>query len=413
MYQRFINHSLNAALADTRVVLLNGARQTGKSTIARAMAERRGGQYITLDDPAVAGLARYDPAALIDGAGDFLVIDEVQYAPALFPIIKMAVDRDPRPGRFLLTGSANIFLLPKLSESLAGRMEILPLQPLAQAELEGVESRFIASLFSDTPLPVRTIAVDRTDVCQRMIAGGYPELLGRKSQTRRNAWFHSYISSLLQRDVRDLANIEGLTDLPRLLALLAARATSMMNISEVSRSSGLAHTTLRRYLSLLEATFILQPLPAWSANLGKRLVKSPKLHLIDSGLTAHLRGETDYQALLQSPSLGVLLEQFVVQEIRKLIHFSGMPIAAFHFRTSDRYEVDMVLEESGRDVVGVEIKASANIDERAFKGLHVLADVAKEHFHRGIVLYMGNKVLPFGKGMTAIPISALWRGLGE
>ncbi len=413
MYRRFIDHSLSAALADTRVVLLNGARQTGKSTIARAMAEAHGGQYVTLDDPAVAGLVRSDPAALIDGAGDFLVIDEVQHAPELFPIIKIAVDRDPRPGRFLLTGSANIFLLPKLSESLAGRMEILPLQPLSQAELEDVESGFIASLFSDAPLAVRTLAVDRADVCRRIMAGGYPELLGREAQERRNAWFRSYISSLLQRDVRDLANIEGLTDLPRLLALLAARIAGMMNMSEVSRTSGLAHTTLRRYLSLLEATFILQPLPAWSANLGKRLVKSPKLHLIDSGLAAHLRGETGHQALLQSPSLGALLEQFVVQELRKLIDFSGMSIAAFHFRTSDRYEVDMVLEGPGQTIVGVEIKASAIVDEKAFRGLKVLADVAKERFHRGIVLYMGDKVLPFGKGMTAIPISALWREFGE
>jgi hypothetical protein len=409
MYQRFIEKSLEDALADTRVVLLNGARQTGKSTIARAMAEERNGQYLTLDDPAVAGLAKSDPVAFIDGAGDFLVIDEIQHAPELFPAIKMSVDRDPRPGRFLLTGSANIFLLPKLSESLAGRMEILPLQPLAQAEIDAAPSDFIQELFAETALPIRTSAVDRADVCRRIVTGGYPELPGRKTAERRNAWFRSYIGSLLQRDVRDLANIEGLTDLPRLLSLLAARITGLTNISEVSRAAGLAHTTLRRYLSLLEAIFILQPLPAWSPNLGKRLVKSPKLHLIDSGLAAYLRGETDSRALLQSPSFGGLLEQFVVQEIRKLIGFSGMQAAAYHFRTSDGYEVDMVLEGPDQALVGIEIKASANIDARSFRGLKMLADTAKNRFHRGILLYMGEKVLPFGDRMTAAPISMLWR----
>jgi len=408
MYRRFINNNLVAALGDTRVVLLNGARQTGKSTIAQAIAEERNGQYVTLDDPAVTGIARSDPSSLIDAAGDFLVIDEVQHAPELFPAIKIAVDRDNRPGRFLLTGSANVFLLPKLSESLAGRMEILPLQPLSQGEISGVESDLIVSLFSDKTWQVMTIDVNRINVCQRIVTGGYPELVGRSAVERRNAWFRSYISSLLQRDVRDLASIEGLTDMPRLLALLAARAAALMNMSEVSRSSGLAHTTLRRYLSLLETTFILQPLPAWSSNLGKRLVKSPKIHLIDSGLTACLRGETDAGVLAQSPSLGGLLESFILQEIRKLIDFSQMDIKAYHFRTSDGREVDIVLEGQGQSVIGLEVKASANVSASDFSGLHALAETAGNKFQRGVVLYMGDTVLPFGKQMYALPVSALW-----
>jgi len=408
MYRRFINKRLRAALDDTRVVLLNGARQTGKSTIAQAIAEERGGQYLTLDDPAVAGLARSDPSALIDAAGDFLVIDEVQHAPELFPAIKMAVDRDGRPGRFLLTGSANVFLLPKLSESLAGRMEILPLQPLSQSEISGRESRLVESIFSDNAWQVATIDVDRIDVCHRIITGGYPELAGRPAEERRNAWFRSYISSLLQRDVRDLASIEGLTDMPRLLALLAARAAALMNISEVSRSSGLAHTTLRRYLSLLAATFIFQPLPAWSSNLGKRLVKSPKIHLLDSGLVAHLRGETDARALSQSPSLGSLLESFILQEFRKLIDFSEKDITAYHFRTSSGREVDIVLEGRGQRIAGIEVKASANIAASDFSGLRVLAETAGSKFQRGVVVYLGDKLLPFGEQLYALPISALW-----
>ena len=408
MYRRHIDLRLQAALGDTRVVLLNGARQTGKSTIAQAISEQRHGQYLTLDDPAVAGLAHSDPSALIHAAGDFLVIDEVQHAPELFPAIKMAVDQDPRPGRFLLTGSANVFLLPKLSESLAGRMEILPLQPLSQAELSGAESGLIESMFSDHAWQVMTVDVNRIDVCQRIITGGYPELAGRPTQDRRNAWFRSYISSLLQRDVRDLASIDGLTDMPRLLALLAARTAGLMNISEVSRTSGLAHTTLRRYQSLLEATFIFQPLPAWSSNLGKRLVKSPKVHLLDSGLTAHLRGETDAGALSLSQSLGPLLESFVLQEVRKLIDFSLMDINAYHFRTSSGREVDIVLEDAGQRIVGIEVKASANVATSDFSGLRALAETVGNKFQRGVVVYMGDKVLPFGEHFYALPISALW-----
>jgi hypothetical protein len=408
MYRRFIEDRLRAALSDTRVVLLNGARQTGKSTMVRAMVDERRGQYLTLDDPAVAGLARSDPAALVQSAGDFLVIDEVQHAPELFPAIKMAVDRDQRPGRFLLTGSANIFLLPQLSESLAGRIEILPLQPLSQCEIEDDASRLAETLFSDSPWPMRTMAVDRADICRRIIRGGFPELAGRPTVERRNAWFRSYITSLLQRDVRDLANIEGLTDMPRLLSLLAARTAGLMNMSEVSRSSGLAHTTLRRYLSLLEATFILQPLPAWSPNLGKRLVKSPKIHLIDSGLTAHLRGDTDASALMRSASLGPLLENFILQEMRKLVDFSPADIAAFHFRTSGGQEVDIVLEGPGQAIVGIEIKASANVSASDFSGLKALADTAGTKFLRGVVFYMGENLLPFGDGLYALPISALW-----
>jgi len=287
-------------------------------------------------------------------------------------------------------------------------MEILPLQPLSQAELDGVENRFIESLFSDPPWPVATLAVERMEVFRRIVTGGYPEVVARKSEYRQNIWFRSYINSLLQRDVRDLANIEGLTELPRLLQLLAARSSGLMNMSEVSRASGLAHTTLRRYLSLLEATFILQLLPAWSPNFGKRLVKSPKLHLIDSGLVAHLRGEIAADALQQSPSLGPLMEQFVVQEIRKLIDFSGMAISPYHFRTSTGQEVDMVLEGPGQSIVGVEIKSSAHINASAFKGLKTLAEVAGDRFHRGVLIYMGDKILPFGERMIAVPVSALW-----
>lgn len=409
MYTRHLYHALQSALGDARVVLLNGARQTGKSTLARQVAEERGGQYLTLDDPATRALATSDPGALIETGAAFTVIDEVQYAPALFPAIKRAVDTDPRPGRFLLTGSANVFLVPKLAESLAGRMEILPLHPLSQAEMGDSDSNLVDRLFDAHGWRTVTLPINRIDVANRIVAGGFPEAVTRSPGERRDAWFRGYVASILQRDIRDLAHIEGLTDMPRLLSLLAARPSALMNMSEVSRASGIAHSTLRRYLSLLEATFLLQPLPAWSTNIGKRLVKSPKIHLLDTGLTAHLAGLTDTDALTRAPALGPMLESFVVQEIRKHLAWSRQQATAWHYRSAAGQEVDLVLEAPGQRIVGVEIKATANISAGDFSGLRALADTGGEKFVCGVLFYLGENVLPFGNKLWAVPVSAFWQ----
>jgi len=409
MYRRHIEPALRAALADTRVVLLNGARQTGKSTLAEELAREGGGRYLTLDDPTLLGTARSDPAALVQGATGLTVIDEVQKAPELLPALKREVDRDKRPGRFLLTGSANIFLLPRVAESLAGRIEILPLQPLSQDEVAGRTASLPDALFSGAPWRTRRSSLGRLDVCQRVVAGGFPEVLARDVGARRAAWFSSYVSSLLQRDVRDLANIDGLTEMPRLLGLLAARASTLMNMAELSRASGIAHSTLKRYLTLLEATFILQPLPAWSSNLGKRFVKSPKIHLVDAGLTAHLRGEPDAEHLMLSPAVGPLLETFVLQELRKQLSWSQQAATPHHFRTPAGREVDIVLEAPGGKVVGIEVKAAAAVDTADFSGLAALAEAAGKKFVCGVVLYLGEQAVPRGGNLWALPIDALWR----
>jgi len=410
MYRRNIESTLETVLQDTRVVLLNGARQTGKSTLAQKIAEERNGRYLTLDDEAVLAVARSDPSALLRAAPGLTVIDEVQRAPELFAAMKMEVDRQRTPGRFLLTGSANIFLLPRLSESLAGRMEVLPLLPLSQDEMAGARSTFMETMLSDTDWRIRRSNVDRVDICRRIIGGGFPEAVARPAGERRSAWFKGYLSSLIQRDVRDLSSIEGLTDLPRLLGLLAARSSALMNMSELSRSVGIAHSTLRRYLSLLEAVFILQPLPAWSTNSGKRLVKSPKIHLIDSGLAAQLCGDTNPEPLSQSSKIGPLLETFVVQELRKQLGWSKQPATAFHFRSAAGREVDLVLELPGGAVSGVEIKAAAKVGKGDFAGLEALAEEAGKKFIRGVLLYFGDHVLPFGDALAAVPITELWAG---
>lgn len=409
MYRRHVEPALRAALADTRVVLLTGARQTGKSTLAGEIAKEQGGRYLTLDDETLLGTARSDPTALLHGADGLTVIDEVQKAPELLPALKREVDRDKRPGRFLLTGSANIFLVPRVAESLAGRIEILPLLPLSQDELAGRAASLPDALFSGRPWRTRRSALKRLEVGSRIVAGGYPEVLARAAGARRAAWFTSYVSSLLQRDVRDLANIDGLTEMPRLLGLLAARASTLMNMAELSRAVGIPHSTMKRYLTLLEATFILQPLPPWSANLGKRFVKAPKIHLLDSGLTAHLRGESDPAQLVAAPTVGPLLETFVLQELRKQLGWSRQAATPYHFRTAAGREVDIVLEAPGGKVVGIEVKAAAALDTSDFAGLHALAEAAGKKFVRGVVLYLGEHVVPRGDNLWALPIDELWQ----
>lgn len=407
MFPRNIEQILRTSLSDTPVVLLNGARQTGKSTLANALAKSLSATYVTLDDTTQLAAAKSDPHGFLNGLGKQTVIDEVQKAPDLFPAIKMAVDQDRRPGRFLLTGSANVLLLPKISESLAGRMELITLWPLSQGEMDSREERFIDGVFSEE-MP-ELIDEDEKDLFDIIVKGGYPEVVQRITEERRNTWFEGYITALLQRDVRDMSNIDGLTEMPRLLSLLASRLGGLLNISELSRSSGIANTTLKRYLSLLQATFLYQPLLPWSVNIGKRLVKSSKIHLIDSGMATYLTGFTR-EIFKKNPTFfGHLLETFVVGELRKQLGWSNKRVNLFHYRTSADQEVDIVMTDATGQLVGIEVKASSTIKKKDFRGLEALAHDTADQFLRGIVLYAGSETANFGKRFTVAPISALWR----
>lgn len=408
MYRRIITQPLKAALDDSPVVLINGARQTGKTTLVQALEEER--VYLTFDDASILSAAKDDPAGFLAGFTGPVTLDEIQHTPELFPAIKATVDRKRTPGRFLLTGSANILLLPRLAESLAGRMEILTLWPLAQAEIEGwSDGNLLDRLFAEelyfSPLP----EVTRTDLIRRVMLGGYPEPMARTDEARRRAWFGSYLATILQRDVRDMANIEGLTALPRLLSLLASRTGALLNLADISRMSGLAYTTLTRYMTLLEATFLVQPLPSWSANLGTRMVKSPKLLLSDTGLAASLLGLTEERLATEGPLFGALLETFVAMELRKVSGGSAQAIQFFHYRTKAGEEVDALLEDGAGRLVGIEVKASATVTSNDFKGLRALANTAGDRFVRGLVLYAGNRIIPFGERLHAIPLSLLWQ----
>lgn len=397
------------ALSDTPVVMLNGARQTGKSTLAKTLTTKSyPARYITLDDATSLAAAKHDPAGFISGLSGPAIIDEIQRAPELFIAIKAAVDLDRRPGRFLLTGSANVLLLPRLSESLAGRMEIFTLWPLSQGEFCGIREGFIDAVFSEKPLPSNFKSTDNNStLLERAIRGGYPEASSRTSEARRRAWFGSYITTILQRDVRDIANIDGLNAMPRLLSILATRSASLLNYSELSRTTGLPQSTLKRYMALFETTFLLNHLPAWSSNLGKRLVKTSKIVLNDTGLLASLLS-VDASRLENSPLSGALVENFVIMELKKQISWSDTKPLILHYRTQTGQEVDVVLEDTAGRVVGIEVKTSKSVTGQDFKGLQSFAEAAGRNFVRGIVLYGGSETVSFGRNLLALPIASLW-----
>ncbi len=415
MYQRLISPRLVNALQDTPVVVLQGARQTGKSTLAQSLTtDAFPAEYLSFDNLTTLAAAQQDPVGFIQGlSGKHIILDEVQRVPNLFLAIKAEVDRQRSPGRFLLTGSANALFLPRVSDALVGRMEVLTLYPLAQSEIEGRENNFISTTFTGKLPAAARISSGRQDLVQRALRGGYPEALARINEERRRDWFDSYITTLLQRDVRDLAQIQGLSELPLLLALIAARATAPLNVSDLSRSAKIPVATLNRYLTLLQATFIVQTIPAWSSNLSSRLVKAPKLLLNDSGLLAHLNSFTASQLDTMPTMLGMLFENFVGMELVKLASWSTAHPQLFAFRTHDQKEVDYLLQDRRGKIVGIEVKAASAVIEADLKGLRALAELSTTRFACGVVLYTGDRIIPFGKNLYAVPIAALWTPFQE
>ena len=343
LYPRFARRRLEEALEDTPVVLVHGPRQCGKTTLARMVGDAAGYEYITFDDDVQLAAAQADPVGFVADLTDRTVLDEVQRVPALFLALKSAVDRDRRPGRFILTGSANVLLVPKLADSLAGRMEILRLHPLAQDELAGKASRFIDVLFA---AQFRNRRFERLGavLAERIAAGGYPAALLRSKTKRRAAWYRDYIETLVQRDVRDLARISALGSLPRLLQLAAGQTARLVNVAEMASAFQLSRPTIRDYVVLLERIFLLEHLPPWHSNRLSRLIKTPKLHLADTGLASALLGVDAEFLIKDRVLLGQLLETFVFQELKRQASWNDTPVQFYHFRDKDGVEVDIVLE---------------------------------------------------------------------
>lgn len=409
MIKRSLEAPIRAALADTPVTMVVGARQTGKSTLVTSIAAGDDTGYISFDDPTTLDIARSDPVAFVEELDGTSIIDEVQRAPEVFLPIKTAVDRDRRPGRFLFTGSANPLFIPDVAEALAGRIEILTLWPLSGTELEGRPEAKIARLLLDPDASPRGVhPVDRVELASRVVRGGFPEAVDRENPERRDRWFGNYLTTILERDVRALGDITRLEQLPRLLTALALRSRGSLNKSGLSRELALPLSSMERYLLLLERIYLVRRLPAWHNRLGPRLVKAPKVLICDPGLLCHLV-RFDEQRLLSDPtSFGLALEGFVGVELVKAADVDPGNPRLMHYRTSKGVEIDFILEAADGRVAAVEVKASSSLAAADFRRFDRLREILGPRFVRGVVFYTGDRVLSFGDRLQAWPVSLLW-----
>lgn len=409
LYDRFAETALQQALIDTPVVLIHGSRQCGKTTLAQVIGQQQGHHYLSFDDDNQLQAAKADPVGFVQSLPEKVILDEIQRIPELFTSIKASVDQNRTPGRFILTGSANVLLLPKLADSLAGRMEIIHLRPLAQCEIAGVKPTFLEQLFkADFGAALNQNRYSRLGeslaglICQ----GGYPAAIARNTPNRRSAWYRDYITTIVQRDVRDIASIRNLDTLPKLLTLAASQTARLFNSADLAAPFAISRPTIREYLALLEQIFLIEQLQPWFSNRLSRLIKTPKMHLTDTGLACALLG-VDSQTLWQDKALlGQLLETFIYQELRKHADWQPEKFNFYHFRNKDQVEVDIVIEQ-GRKLVGIEIKAAATITANDFKGLRKLKEACEEQFAAGVVFYDGANILPFGEKLFAVPIGLL------
>lgn len=405
---RFLAPVVREALTDTPVVCVVGPRQSGKTTLVQHLAPDRA--FFSLDENNYYQTASLDPSGFVAALPDAVTVDEVQRVPSLLPAIKRAVDRSRRPGRFLLTGSANLLLLPTVTESLAGRMEIVQLQPLTEAEKEHKNGQFLIALLQGALKPnirPETTTAGPT-LAERLVAGGYPEPLTR-SPVRARQWHRQYLRGIIERDVREVARVRDARELARMLELLALRSAQLFNASNLANDLGVHRETVEHYVTVLERLFLVRRLPAWHRNTAKRLIRSPKVHLLDSGLAATLADLTVADWLNNRDRMGNLLESFVVQQLSAQAAWTDPDLRFWHYRDKDRVEVDAVITR-GRKTWGIEVKAAASVTSRDGRGLARLADQCGKDFERGILFYEGRDIFPLtDKRMLAVPLSELWR----
>lgn len=406
MHPRFVETRIREALKDTPVVALNGPRQSGKTTLAKLVAgDDRA--YFTLDDATVLEAARSDPTAFVRGL-DRAIIDEVQRAPDLMLALKRSIDEDRRPGRFLITGSANLMTMKAARESLAGRMEVISLLPLAQAEvLEQGAPTFLTQAFAGE-VSASGKPVIGADLVSVVLAGGYPDVLARQNPARRRAWCRSYIDAIAKRDVRDISTIEKPNEIPNLIRVAAHHSARLLNITTIGNDLRLARKTVETYLDLLEQLFLVDRLEPWHRNDLSRLIKTPKLHFMDSALLAAASGVTEERIASDRGLFGPILETFVFAELQRLASWSDERLRFSHYRDKDQLEVDVVIESETGGMVGIEVKSSATVLSSDFRALRRLSDIAGKDFRAGIVLYDGDQAVSFGDNLHAAPISSLW-----
>jgi predicted AAA+ superfamily ATPase len=397
---------LREALRDTPAVLIHGPRQSGKTTLARTVGESRGYRYVSFDDDATRAAAQADPVGFVARLPAKSILDEVQRVPQIFTSLKGSIDARRTPGRFILTGSANVFLVPDLADSLAGRMGILRLHPLAQCEIADTRSRFLDDLLRGRFRTALCEPLGR-DLARRITDGGYPAALARRAPARRRAWYRDYVEAQIQRDIRDLSRVRSLDTLPKLLRVAATHTAQLINVADLAAPFELTRQTIHEHVTLLERVFLLERLPPWHVNQMSRLVKRPKLHVGDTGIASTLLGLDAAGLESDRVTLGAMLESFVLQELRRQASWRPNPIDFFHFRDRDDFEVDLVLDGEGV-VAGIEVKATATVNESDLRGLRKLRSAAGKRFSAGVVLYDGGAAIDFGDSLFAVPVRRLW-----
>lgn len=407
--ERHVRPLLLEALSESRAVALLGARQVGKSTLARSIAAREHpADFVSLDDEATALAAQADPQGFVAALSRSTVIDEIQRAPGLLLAIKQRLDLDPTRGQFLLTGSANLLTLPTVADALPGRVDYVNLRPLAQSELHGAGGGFVDALFENELPHLFGAPIGRGPIAATVAAGGYPELLRTRSARGRSRFFSGYLASVLGRDLDDVANVHDPGNVERLLRVIAGRSGAIASFHGMAVDLGVDASTARAHTRILEDLFLVHRLDPWHVNIGPRQVKSPKLHVVDSGLLAFLMGVDEQRIAADGNVAGPLLESFVAMELARQNDWSDAPAQLFHYRDKQQREIDVVLERRGGDVAGVEVKAAATVGAADFRGLRHLRDRLGARFKAGVVLYTGAQTLPFGERLTAVPLSGLW-----
>ena len=409
LYPRFIEPYLVEALADSPAVLIHGPRQCGKTTLARIVGTPRDYTYITFDDDVVRHAAEDDPRGFTADLPARVILDEVQRVPTLLTALKIEIDRNRIPGRFLLTGSTHVLLVPQVSESLAGRLQTLRLHPLAQCELERVGLNFLDALFA-ADFTIENVGRLGPELADRITAGGYPAALTRPPGRRRANWYLDHVSALVQRDVRDLAHVRQLEIMPRLLSAAASQTATIFNLSELAAPFEVSRPTVQDYVTLLERIFLVERLPAWHSNRLSRLIKRPKLHIADTGVTSALLGMDGPALAHDRVFLGQLLETFVLQELRRQASWHQAHVSFHHFRDKDGAEVDIVIEQGATKVAGIEVKASGTARPSDLRGLRKLRSALGTKFACGVVLYDGETTVPFGDRLYAVPVRRLLGG---
>ena len=408
MIARQIRPFVLEMLAESRAVAIVGARQVGKSTLLQDLTTSDyPAQLVTLDDAADRAAAVEDPTGFVASLKTPAAIDEVQRAPDLLLAIKARLDRDDARGQFLLTGSANILALPAVKDALPGRVDYMTLWPLAAAEIEGSRGNFIDSLLRADPPQLTGAPLGRQAYAERIARGGYPEAQDRGPRALRS-FFSSYLSSIIERDIGDVANLRAPESLERLLAVIAARSGGLVSFQGMGRDLGLDKNTVSAHTRVLENLFLVRALKPWNVNLGARQIKSPKLYVADSGLLTFLLKANARRIETDAAIAGATFESFATMELLRLSSLSASEPSLYHYRDKAGHEVDVVIEADSGDVAGVEVKSGASVTGDSFAGLRRLRDRLGTRFKFGAVLYAGERTLPFGDRLAAVPIAGLW-----